>query len=171
MRELQNLVHSLVITLKGPLISPRDLPAQVAGSLGEMGVAPEEIVSARRPFREIMAEVECDFLLRAIEVHGSVRRVAELFQIDRSTVFRTIQLCRAAGKSGASRPDGVGNASGPETENGQPSAHEATGGRQAAAGEPPALDVSVQQTAKRPRTARKAEDPPAKRPGAALKNG
>ena len=100
-RELQNLVHSLVITLKGPLISPRDLPAQVAGSMSEMGVAPEEIVSARRPFREIMAEVECDFLLRAIEVHGSVRRVAELFQIDRSTVFRKLQLCRAAGKSAA----------------------------------------------------------------------
>lgn len=95
-RELQNLVHSLVITLKGPLISPGDLPAQITGSVGEMGVHQEEIVLARRPFRAIMAEVECDFLLRAVEIHGSVRRVAELFQIDRSTVFRKLQACRAA---------------------------------------------------------------------------
>ena len=93
-RELQNLVHSLVITLTGPLISPRDLPPQISGSTRESSCYSEDILSARRPLRDIMAEMERDFLLKAIEVHGSVQRVAELFQINRSTVFRKLQGAR-----------------------------------------------------------------------------
>ena len=93
-RELQNLVHSLVITLSGPLISPRDLPPQISGSTRESSCYSEDILAARRPLRDIMAEMERDFLLKAIEVHGSVQRVAELFQINRSTVFRKLQGAR-----------------------------------------------------------------------------
>lgn len=93
-RELQNLVHSLVITLSGPLISPRDLPPQISGSIRESSCYSEDILAARRPLRDIMAEMERDFLLKAIEVHGSVQRVAELFQINRSTVFRKLQGAR-----------------------------------------------------------------------------
>lgn len=89
-RELQNMVHSLVITQKGPLISPRDLPVLLSG-LGEKSPCPEEILCPRRPLREIMAEMERDFLLKAIELHGSVQKVAEIFQINRSTVFRKIR--------------------------------------------------------------------------------
>jgi PAS domain S-box-containing protein len=90
-RELQNLVHSLVITLKDPMISPRDLPAQISGIKPGEGICPEEMLSVKRPFKDIMAEMERNFLLRAIEEHGSVQNVAKLFQIDRSTVFRKIQ--------------------------------------------------------------------------------
>jgi len=93
-RELQNLVHSLVITLSGPLISPRDLPPQISGAPREASCYTEDILAARRPLRDIMAEMERDFLLKAIEVHGSVQRVAELFQINRSTVFRKLQGAR-----------------------------------------------------------------------------
>ena len=93
-RELQNLVHSLVITLTGPLISPRDLPAQISGVSNDASRYSEEVLSARRPLREIMAEMERDFLLKAIEVHGSVQRVAELFQVNRSTIFRKLQGSR-----------------------------------------------------------------------------
>jgi transcriptional regulator of acetoin/glycerol metabolism len=35
--------------------------------------------------------MERDFLLKAIEEHGSVQKVAELFQINRSTIFRKIR--------------------------------------------------------------------------------
>ncbi|MBO5490402.1 MAG: sigma 54-interacting transcriptional regulator [Desulfovibrio sp.] len=93
-RELQNLVHSMVITLNGPLISPRDLPAQISGARHDASPYSEEILNAGRPLREIMAEVERDFLLRAIETHGSVQRVAELFHINRSTIFRKLQGTR-----------------------------------------------------------------------------
>ncbi|MDR2744762.1 MAG: sigma 54-interacting transcriptional regulator [Desulfovibrio sp.] len=90
-RELQNLVHSLVITLKDPMISPRDLPFQISGVKPGEGLCPEEMLSVNRPFKDIMAEMERNFLLRAIEEHGSVQKVAKLFQIDRSTIFRKVQ--------------------------------------------------------------------------------
>lgn len=93
-RELQNMVHSMVITLNGPLISPRDLPVQLTGASRESGGYTDDILTAGRPLKEIMAEMERDFLLKAIEVHGSVQRVAELFQINRSTVFRKLQATR-----------------------------------------------------------------------------
>lgn len=90
-RELQNLIHSLVITLNGPLISPRDLPAQISGAGRDVSRYAQEIFAARRPLKAIMAEMERDFLLKAIEVHGSVQKVAELFQVNRGTVFRKLQ--------------------------------------------------------------------------------
>ncbi|MDR2819575.1 MAG: sigma 54-interacting transcriptional regulator [Desulfovibrio sp.] len=88
-RELQNLIHSLVITLNTPLISPRDLPPQITGVANDRTERAADIQI--RPFKEIVAEMERDFLLRAIEEHGSVQKVAELFQINRSTIFRKIR--------------------------------------------------------------------------------
>ncbi|MDR3362952.1 MAG: sigma 54-interacting transcriptional regulator [Desulfovibrio sp.] len=88
-RELQNLIHSLVITLNTPLISPRDLPPQITGVVTDRTERAADIQI--RPFKEIVAEMERDFLLRAIEEHGSVQKVAELFQINRSTIFRKIR--------------------------------------------------------------------------------
>ncbi|MBQ7618456.1 MAG: sigma-54-dependent Fis family transcriptional regulator, partial [Desulfovibrio sp.] len=90
-RELQNLVHSLVISLTGPLISPNDLPAQISGLTHEAQGYSEDILMAKRPLKEIVAEMERDFLVKAIEVHGSVQKVAELFDVNRSTIFRKLQ--------------------------------------------------------------------------------
>ena len=90
-RELQNLVHSLVITRQGPRISPRDLPSSISGLHDESGGHLDAVLTQARPLREIIADMERDFLRRAIEVHGSVRRVSELFQVNRSTIFRKLQ--------------------------------------------------------------------------------
>lgn len=90
-RELQNMVHSLVITHRGPLISPRDLPTQLVGNNGSTQTYTEEILHGGRPLKDIMAEIERGFLLQAIEAHGSVQKVAQLFQVNRSTIFRKIQ--------------------------------------------------------------------------------
>jgi transcriptional regulator of acetoin/glycerol metabolism len=38
-----------------------------------------------------MGDIERDFLQQAIALHGSVQKVSELFQVDRSTIFRKIQ--------------------------------------------------------------------------------
>jgi len=95
-RELQNLVHSMVITLNGPLISPRDLPAQISGMQRDVSPYAEDVLNAGRPLRDIMAEIERDFLLRAIATHGSVQRVAELFHINRSTIFRKLQVSKGS---------------------------------------------------------------------------
>jgi transcriptional regulator with PAS, ATPase and Fis domain len=90
-RELQNVVHNLVITLTGSMISPRDLPLQISGMDAGESFCVDEMLSARRPYKGIMAEMERNFLLRAIEEHGSVQKVAKLFQINRSTIFRKLQ--------------------------------------------------------------------------------
>ena len=89
-RELQNLVHSLVISLDGPIISPNDLPQTIAHLQNQPHYS-EDILTAKRPLREIMADLERDFLQKAIEVHGSVQRVAELFHINRTTIFRKLK--------------------------------------------------------------------------------
>ncbi len=98
-RELQNLIHSLVITLNGPLISPRDLPAQISGADRDVSLYDEEIFAARRPLKEIMAEMERDFLLKAVQVHGSVQKVADFFHVNRSTIFRKLQARRPASRA------------------------------------------------------------------------
>ena len=90
-RELQNLVHSLVITRNTALLSPRDLPPHISGNTSGDSCYTDEILGSHRPLRDIMADIERSFLLRAIEVHGSVQKVADIFQINRSTVFRKIQ--------------------------------------------------------------------------------
>lgn len=87
-RELQNLVHSLVITLNTRLIYPADLPERI--STHASGNKTDEIYSTERPLREIMAEKEREFLQKALAIHGSVQKVAELFHINRSTIFRKL---------------------------------------------------------------------------------
>ena len=105
-RELQNLVHSLVITRQGPRISPRDLPPNISGLHDESGGHLDAVLMQARPLREIIADMERDFLRRAIEVHGSVRRVSELFQVNRSTIFRKLQ-----GSKGHDKDEDAGSAS------------------------------------------------------------
>ena len=62
------------------LIAPRDLPAGIGGARpGEARRFSEDILSGRASLKEIMAEMERDFLRKAIEAYGSVQAVAELF--------------------------------------------------------------------------------------------
>ncbi|MCR5815212.1 MAG: sigma 54-interacting transcriptional regulator [Desulfovibrio sp.] len=95
-RELQNLVHSLVISLNGPLISPRDLPTQISQEERNLPGYTDDILHPKRPFKAIAADMERDFLKKAVEVHGSVQKVAQLFGLDRSTIFRKLKVCDTA---------------------------------------------------------------------------
>ncbi|MDR0238975.1 MAG: sigma 54-interacting transcriptional regulator [Deltaproteobacteria bacterium] len=88
-RELQNVVQNLVITKDSPLICLRDLPKQVLGDMpveeyGERDTAP-------MPLKELVASLERDILVKAIRTYGSVSKVAELFQVDRTTIFRKLK--------------------------------------------------------------------------------
>jgi len=102
-RELQNMIQNLVITRDPPLICLRDLPRQVLGNTpvgdyNDHGTAP-------MPLKEIVAALERDILEKAIKTHGSVSKVAELFQVDRTTIFRKLKnspsLAGERGKQGA----------------------------------------------------------------------
>ncbi len=91
-RELQNTIHSLVVTHKGTLIAPKDLPAHISGQEYTAKTYTDAILKGGRPLKDIVAEIERDLLLQAIEVHGSHQKVAELFQINRSTIFRKLNI-------------------------------------------------------------------------------
>jgi transcriptional regulator with PAS, ATPase and Fis domain len=90
-RELQNLVHSMAITATGEAVSPQDLPPQISGPSPLNKRFLNDIYAGHRTFKEIMGEAEADFLRRAIEMYGSVQKVAQVFKLDRSTIFRKLK--------------------------------------------------------------------------------
>ena len=89
-RELQNMIHSLVITQNNSLISPRDLPKDVTDINYVEHSYSEDIAGNGRSLKDIMANMERDFLLQAVEYHGSIQKVAEIFKVNRSTIFRKL---------------------------------------------------------------------------------
>ena len=88
-RELQNVIQNLTITRDHSLIVPSDLPRHILGVSGKVHTPVN--LDTPRPLKEIVASVEREILENAIRTHGSVNRVAELFQIDRTTIFRKLK--------------------------------------------------------------------------------
>ncbi len=88
-RELQNLVQNLVITKDPPLICLADLPPHVTSSLPKSAAAAPGC--APMPLKKIVAALEREILEKAIETYGSIAKVAELFQVDRTTIFRKLK--------------------------------------------------------------------------------
>jgi len=106
-RELQNMVQNLVITRDSPLICLRDLPSWILGDLPAEKYNDPSATSI--PLKEIVAALERDILEKAIQTYGSVGKVAELFQVDRTTIFRKLKnspnLAGANMRKGASGDD------------------------------------------------------------------
>ena len=116
-RELQNLIQSLVIVNDGECIRISDLPSNMVGHLsgtcrdsaspaverndpGIKGIdipASElcpDLATGNRSLKEIMSALEQKVLLHALEVYGSHAKVAERFKISRTTLFRKLQKNR-----------------------------------------------------------------------------
>lgn len=100
-RELQNVVQNMTITHDHTLIVPADLPRRILG----VSRKPEAAINPHTPMplKDIMAAVERDILQNAIKTHGSVSKVAELYQVDRTTIFRKLKGNR---QSGTGAPSG-----------------------------------------------------------------
>ncbi|ABB38071.1 PAS modulated sigma54 specific transcriptional regulator, Fis family [Oleidesulfovibrio alaskensis G20] len=89
-REMQNLIQSLVVTCDGRSIRPEHLPPHItrAGkSTPYTPPAPED----ERPLKEIMADIEREILQEALKRHGSVCKVASMYKISRTTLFRKLR--------------------------------------------------------------------------------
>jgi transcriptional regulator with PAS, ATPase and Fis domain len=96
-RELQNMVQSLVITKDPPLICLNDLPRQVLGDVSTQKYTASCL--PQMPLKEIIASLERDILEKALQTYGSVTKVAQIYQIDRTTIFRKLKnshACRNA---------------------------------------------------------------------------
>ena len=96
-RELQNMMLQLVITNEQERLEEQDLPSRVreyGSTRAAAQPAPAASVPVQddpRPLKEIMAEIEYGILSDALEKYRSCTKVAELFQINRSTLFRKLR--------------------------------------------------------------------------------
>ncbi len=90
-RELQNLIHNLVITKNPGPIHADDLPSEMQTILSEHSSIPLHVPLENRPLKAIMADIERDLLRRALDQVGSVQQVADMFQINRTTLFRKLR--------------------------------------------------------------------------------
>ena len=97
-RELQNLMQQLVITSENGRVESGALPARLREFAGASEAASLLRTPAAVPLpdspkalKDTMAEIEHGILLEALKRYGSCTRVAEVFQINRSTLFRKLR--------------------------------------------------------------------------------
>ena len=95
LRELENLIHSLVITCDNNMIQREDLPASIVAksttNQPSKTISMEMNALAGKNFKEIMTEFETHVLKNAVSVYGSIPKAAKALELNRSTVFRKLQ--------------------------------------------------------------------------------
>jgi PAS domain S-box-containing protein len=91
-REMENLIESLVVTCDRPVIETADLGSCMLSEAGDRKRNLFESIDTRhKSLKEIVRDLEREILNGALEVHGSMARVAEILKIDRSTIFRKLR--------------------------------------------------------------------------------
>ena len=89
-RELQNTIHGLVINAKKDRASLRNLPRNISTKANRAVYSSffEAYGVGNRSLKEIIAQIERDLINDALKMYGSVSKVAEILQVDRTTIFR-----------------------------------------------------------------------------------
>lgn len=82
-RELENLIQSLVIINQKNLIEAGELPNHMLPS----AITHDKSLS----LAEIMDNIERELLKKALDTHGSIQGVAKYFKVDRTTIFRKMR--------------------------------------------------------------------------------
>ncbi|MFV0423228.1 sigma-54 interaction domain-containing protein [Oleidesulfovibrio sp.] len=90
-REMQNLIQSLVVTSAGKTIRPEHLPPHIASAAKLQHTYTPPATDDSRSLKEIMADIEREILQNALSTHGSVCKVAKMFKISRTTLFRKMR--------------------------------------------------------------------------------
>ena len=89
-REMENMIHSLVVKSLKERISYKDLPSGLSTGIRRPGTLSSfgSYDIGKRPLKEIISNIEKELINEALTVYKSVGKVAEVLQVDRSTVFR-----------------------------------------------------------------------------------
>jgi PAS domain S-box-containing protein len=91
-REMENLIESLVVTCDRSVIESADLGScMLSESWDRKRNLFENLDTRDKSFKQIVQDLEREILNGALEVHGSMGRVAEILKIDRSTIFRKLK--------------------------------------------------------------------------------
>ncbi len=98
-RELQNMIQGVVIANESNAIEPFDLPRLIPSKENgrdQVGSILVNKVQPNRSLKNIVADIEYEILQKALEEHGSMTKVARLFQVDRTTVSRKLRSGKRA---------------------------------------------------------------------------
>ncbi len=96
-REMENLIESMVVTCDGPVVETADLGSCMLGEGWDRKRNLFESLDIRdKSLKEIVRDLEREILQGALEVHGSMVKVAEILKIDRSTIFRKLKRDESA---------------------------------------------------------------------------
>jgi PAS domain S-box-containing protein len=94
-REMENLIMSLVITCERGAVEGSELPASMLDEPAAKEALPlftgYLAGAGSRPLKQIMADIERKLIRDALALHGSVTKVAKLFGVNRTTIFRKLQ--------------------------------------------------------------------------------
>jgi TyrR family helix-turn-helix protein/PAS domain S-box-containing protein len=87
-RELQNIIERLVITTKGTVIMPENLPSFIYdNTMGTENIA----ISAAKSLKDALDHAERDILLKAQEQYKTTRAMAKALGVSQPTVVRKLQ--------------------------------------------------------------------------------
>jgi PAS domain S-box-containing protein len=91
-REMENLIESLVVTCDRPVVDTADLGScMLSEGLDRKRNLFETLDTRDKSLKEIVRDLEREILEGALELHGSMAKAAEVLKIDRSTIFRKLK--------------------------------------------------------------------------------
>jgi len=85
-REMDNFIQSLIVTRDKEILDVSDLPHYML--CDDININRSSMSVENRSLEELMSDYEKNLLKNALEVNGSVAKVAKLFKVDRTTIFR-----------------------------------------------------------------------------------
>ena len=92
LRELENLIHSLVVSCDNDMVQLADLPCHMLETTKSYGASGVEFKDVKgQSFKEIIRQFEVYILKEAVSVHGSISEAAKALGVNRSTIFRKLQ--------------------------------------------------------------------------------
>jgi len=92
-RELENMIQSLVVTCDGHEILSENLSPCMCAALDPQlkKRGPSLADNSGKSLKEIMIDMEKQIIQQALDKHGSVKKAAEALSINRTTLFRKMR--------------------------------------------------------------------------------
>lgn len=87
-RELENIIQSMMVLSSGDVITSKDLPTEVRGLLGEAEALSEGVPTS---LKGLIGQASVEHILKALAKHGSQRKAARHLGVNQSTISRTLR--------------------------------------------------------------------------------
>ncbi|WP_339164348.1 sigma 54-interacting transcriptional regulator [Siminovitchia sp. FSL W7-1587] len=95
-RELENLIERLFITVEEDIISLKDLPEKMSSVSIEFQA--EAHVPPFKPLKEAKRQYEKELIAKAYNIYQNTYKVAEVLQVNQSTIARKVKELREKGE-------------------------------------------------------------------------